>query len=443
MSQLLFGTDGIRTLVGTSPLTIQELPKLGYAIAQWASENNRCTPSILLAHDTRSSCHFIKAALKSGLLLNNCKVFDALALPTPTTCILTRMNKAFNCGIIITASYNPSQYNGIKIIDAHGRKIDNEQQTHISELFNKTKLESVDHTRVGNDFRALNPCEPYIHTLSTYFNELFLQGKTIALDCAHGATSTLAPHIFRMFGAHVVAINASPDGRNINQNCGALFPKSLVEVVKAHKADAGFAFDGDGDRVIAVNRQGHIKDGDDMLALLTHHTLFKNTKSLIGTTFTNEGLNKYLAQHNKKLIRSDVGEQNVVTEMHNRKINLGGEPIGHILMPHYLDSSDGIYTALMVMDSIMQTSNWDMTTFQHYPQVLVNIPVRKRMELNRAPITDILTKSQKDYPSTRFVIRYSGTESLLRILVESEEKNQAEFLATKLANQLRTAFDAV
>jgi phosphoglucosamine mutase len=443
MSQLLFGTDGIRTLVGTSPLTIQELPKLGYAIAQWASENDRCTPSILLAHDTRSSCHFIKAALKSGLLLNNCKVFDALALPTPTTCILTRMNKAFNCGIIITASYNPSQYNGIKIIDAHGRKIDNKQQMRISELFNKTSLESADHTHVGNDFRALNPCEPYIHTLSTYFNELFLQGKTIVLDCAHGATSTLAPHIFRMFGAHVVAINASPDGRNINQNCGALFPKSLVEAVKAHKADAGFAFDGDGDRVIAVNRHGHIKDGDDMLALLTHHTLFKNTKSLIGTTFTNEGLNKYLAQHNKKLIRSDVGEQNVATEMHNRKINLGGEPIGHILMPHYLDSSDGIYTALMIMDSIMQTSNWDMATFQHYPQVLVNIPVRKRMELNQAPITDILTKSQKDYPSTRFVIRYSGTESLLRILVESEEKNQAEFLATKLANQLRTAFDAL
>ncbi len=443
MSHLFFGTDGIRTLIGTSPLTIQELPKLGYAIAQWAIEKNHCAPSILLAHDTRSSCHFMKAALKSGLLLTDCKIFDALALPTPTACMLTRMNKAFNCGIIITASHNPSQYNGLKIVDGHGSKIGDADQRRILELFKTVNVNSIDHTHVGNDFRALNPGEPYIHTLSTYFNEHFLQGKTIVLDCAHGATSTLAPHIFRTFGANIITINATPDGQNINKNCGSLFPKSLIDAVKAHKADAGFAFDGDGDRVIAVNRYGHIKDGDDILALLTHHTSFKNTPAIIGTTFSNEGLNKYLAAQNKKLIRTDVGDQYVIEEMKLRKLNLGGEPVGHIIMPQYLDSSDGMYTALMVLDSIMQTSNWDMSTFEHYPQVLVNIPVNQKMELNKAPITEILAKNQKDYPAARFIVRYSRTEPLLRILVESEEKKNAEVLATKLSNQLRTAIDNI
>jgi len=443
MSHLFFGTDGIRTLIGTSPLTIQELPKLGYAIAQWAFEKNHYAPSILLAHDTRSSCHFIKAALKSGLLLNDCKIFDALALPTPTACMLTRMNKAFNCGIIITASHNPSQYNGLKIVDEHGSKIRNTDQKRILEIFNRINLSSVDHTHVGNDFRALNPGEPYIHTLSTYFNELFLQGKTIVLDCAHGATSTLAPHIFRTFGANVITIHATPDGQNINKECGSLFPKSLIDAVKTHKADAGFAFDGDGDRVIAVNRHGQLKDGDDLLALLTHHPIFEHTSAIIGTTFSNEGLNKYLATQNKKLIRTDVGDQHVVEEMHNRKLNLGGEPAGHIIMSHYLDSSDGIYTALMILDSIIQTSNWDMTTFEHYPQVLVNVPFNQKLELNQAPITEILAKNHKDYPAARFVIRYSGTEPLLRILVESEERQSADLLATKLSNQLRTVIDTI
>jgi len=311
------------------------------------------------------------------------------------------------------------------------------------EIFNRINLSSVDHTHVGNDFRALNPGEPYIHTLSTYFNELFLQGKTIVLDCAHGATSTLAPHIFRTFGANVITIHATPDGQNINKECGSLFPKSLIDAVKTHKADAGFAFDGDGDRVIAVNRHGQLKDGDDLLALLTHHPIFEHTSAIIGTTFSNEGLNKYLATQNKKLIRTDVGDQHVVEEMHNRKLNLGGEPAGHIIMSHYLDSSDGIYTALMILDSIIQTSNWDMTTFEHYPQVLVNVPFNQKLELNQAPITEILAKNHKDYPAARFVIRYSGTEPLLRILVESEERQSADLLATKLSNQLRTVIDTI
>ena len=195
MSQYLFGTDGIRALTGKPPLTIELLPKLGYAIARWAAEKNHENPSILLTNDTRASCHFIKAALKSGLLLYNSKVFDALALPTPTACLLTHMNKSFNCGIIITASHNPAEYNGIKIIDANGSKISPADEKRINDLFNETKLDSIDHTHVGNSYRALHPGEPYIHALASHFEKAFLKSKTIVLDCANGATSSLAPSI--------------------------------------------------------------------------------------------------------------------------------------------------------------------------------------------------------------------------------------------------------
>jgi phosphoglucosamine mutase len=441
MSHLHFGTDGIRTLIGKAPLNIEQLPKLGYAIARWAAEKNHETPSILLAHDTRASSHFIKAALKSGLLLHQSKTFDALALPTPTACFLTRMNKSFNCGIIITASHNPSEYNGIKIVDAQGSKIGTTDEKHIADLFDQTNLSSIDHTRLGHDFRALNPGEPYLHALTNHFEKAFLKGKTIVLDCANGATSSLCPHIFRMFGANVIAINAKPNGTNINSNCGSLFPKELQETVISYHADAGFAFDGDGDRVVAVNNKGQIKDGDDLLALLMENPKYKNAPAIVGTTFSNEGLAVHIASKGKKLIRTDVGDKNVVEELKLHRLPLGGESSGHIIIKDYLDSSDGIFTALTVLEAIQKSENWSMDSFIHYPQVLVNIPVNQRKDLNCTPITEICTKNQHEFPAGRFVIRYSGTEPVLRILVEAPDKNQAESLSTKLANQLRAAIE--
>ena len=441
MSQHLFGTDGIRALVGKAPLTIELLPKLGYAIARWATEKNHETPSILITHDTRSSCHFIKASLKSGLLLHGSKVFDALALPTPTACLLTRMNKSFNCGIIITASHNSAEYNGIKIVDANGDKISSIDEERITKLFNETQLASLDHANLGNDFRALNPGEPYIHAISDHFEGAFLKEKTIVLDCANGSTSSLAPHIFRLFGANVIAINAKPNGTNINANCGSLFPKDLQDTVVSHKADAGFAFDGDGDRVIAVNHKGQVKDGDDQLAILMDNPKFQHAHAIVGTTFSNEGLAAYAASKGKKLLRADVGDKNVMEELKLHKLPLGGEPSGHIIIKDYLDSADGIFTALSLLDTVTKNKNWDMTSFVHYPQVLINIPVAKKTDLTRDPVTNILAKNHEEFRSTRFVVRYSGTEPVLRILVEAPEKNQAELLGAKLANQLRTAIE--
>lgn len=441
MVHLLFGTDGIRTRTGKSPLTIEQLPKLGYAIARWAEEKNNDVPHIFLAHDTRSSCHFIKSALKSGLLLHNSKTFDALALPTPTVCFLTRHNKYFNCGIIITASHNPSEYNGIKILDAQGSKIGLQDEKRICEIFNETKLDSIEHAHLGNDFRALNPGEPYIDALIKYFDKGFLKGKTIALDCAHGAGSYLYPHIFRLFGANVIAIHAKPNGTNINSNCGSLCPKILQETVVSYKADAGFAFDGDGDRVIAVNNKGQIKDGDDILVLLMDNAKIKNAPALVGTTFSNEGLSAYIATKDKKLIRADVGDKNVMEQLKLHNLPLGGETSGHIIIKDYMDSSDGIFTALSILDTINKNGNWAMDTFTHYPQVLINIPVLQKKDLCCSPMTEIFKKNREEFPASRFVVRYSGTEPLLRILVEAPEKNQAELLGTKLSNQLRDALE--
>lgn len=443
MVHFFFGTDGIRTVTGKGPLTIEQLPKLGYAIARWAEEKNNDIPHIFLAHDTRSSCHFIKAALKSGLLIYRSKIFDALALPTPTACFLINHNKYFNCGIIITASHNPNEYNGIKILDAHGSKIGLEDEKRICDIFNKTNLATVDHTQLGNDFRALNPSEPYVDALLKKFEKGFLKGKTLVLDCAHGAGSFLYPHIFRLFGANVIAINANPNGTNINHNCGSLFPKILQEAVIAYKADAGFAFDGDGDRVIAVNHNGQIKDGDDLLALLMDNTQCKHASAIVGTTFSNEGLAAYITAKGKKFIRADVGDKNVAEELNLHKLPLGGETSGHIILKDYLDSSDGAFTALSVLETLRQTGNWSMETFTHYPQVLINIPVTQKKSLTCSPMTEILKKNHAEFPAGRFVVRYSGTEPLLRILVEAPEKHQAELLGTKLANQLRSAIENI
>jgi phosphoglucosamine mutase len=439
----LFGTDGIRTRTGKAPLTIEQLPKLGYAIARWAEEKNNDVPHIFLAHDTRSSCHFIKAALKSGLLLHNSKTFDALALPTPTACFLTRYNKYFNCGIIITASHNPNEYNGIKILDAQGSKIGLNDEKRICEIFHETQLSNIEHAHLGNDFRALNPGEPYIDALLKHFDKGFLKGKTIVLDCAHGAGSYLYPHIFRLFGTNVIAINAKPNGTNINSNCGSLFPKMLQDTVVSYKADAGFAFDGDGDRVIAVNNEGQIKDGDDILVLLMDNAKFKNAPALVGTTFSNEGLAAHIATKGKKLIRADVGDKHVVEELKLHELPLGGETSGHIIIKDYLDSSDGIFTALSILNTISKNGNWAMETFTHYPQVLINIPVNQKTDLSRSPMTEIFKKNREEFPESRFVVRYSGTEPLLRILVEAPEKNQAELLSTKLVNQLRSAIENI
>ncbi len=436
----LFGTDGIRALVGNEPLTAQSLMRLGYAIGTWATKSapteDRHKCYILLAHDTRGSCHFIKAALKTGLLMHNVALCDVLAIPTPAACMLTRMNKLFHCGIIITASHNPYEYNGIKIITATGSKINDADELDIQRLFYAPEQFQADYHNLGFEYRTLDAREPYIHKLKSYMDQDFLAGKKIVLDCANGAVSSWAPHIFSMFGAQVIAIHNTPTGSNINAECGAVFPHVIRQAVLDNHADAGFAFDGDGDRIIAVNHRGDSKDGDDIIAMLMHNPLHAADNAIVGTLCTNQGLAVYAQQQGKKLIRTDVGDRHVAATLHQENLTLGGEASGHIIIRPYLDSSDGIFAALHLLSEIKRTNNWDMISFEHYPQVSVNIPSTIQVPLERNDLKDCITDYTQKHSEGRFVVRYSGTEPLLRVLVEAPIKEHAEMYAHDLAKKL-------
>jgi len=436
MKKNLFGTDGIREIMGHYPLTATALPALGHAIAQWAKNHCKAHPSILLAHDTRSSCYFIKAALKSGLLLHSVKVYDVLALPTPAACLLTRNNKSFDCGVIITASHNPYQYNGIKLVNANGSKISLEDEKEISELFEQALNTAPTYESLGTDYRIFHAGAQYLDVLSGYFKEQFLEGKTIALDCAHGATSSLAPHIFRMFGAHVITINDKPTGVNINKESGALYPEKLQQIVLENNADAGFAFDGDGDRVVAINRHGEIKDGDDILAILSLHPMHAKSKAIVGTLFSNQGLEYFANQHKKEFIRVNIGDKYVAQELAAKQLSIGAEPSGHIIIREYLESSDGIFTALQLFETIMHHNNWDMESFKHYPHVQINVPIKTKKDLNTSPFAELISESKNNLQNGRLIIRYSGTENVIRIMLEAEDLQQADKIGSHLAQEL-------
>lgn len=436
MKKNLFGTDGIRTTVGDHPLTLQLLPQLGHAIAQWALQKYNKKPSILLGHDTRESCALIKAGLKTGLLQNNVDVTDAYVVPTPVLCQLVQKQDRFDCGIIISASHNPYHDNGLKIIDASNGKLSEQDEHTITELF-YTHTATPTYQKLGTDTLLQNVNELYYQEIQTHFDAHFLAGVTVVLDYAHGATYQLAPQIFKQCGAQVISINNTPDGKNINDNCGALHLDQLQKKVIEHKADIGFAFDGDGDRVMAVSKDGVIKNGDDILALLLQHNTYQQQTGIVGTIMSNQGLHVHLTKNNKTLVRTPVGDKYVAQQLLKDNLLLGGEQSGHIIIRDYLTTGDGIFTALKTVESVMQNNNWDLHTFERYPQVLINVPVKEKKDLTQKPFATLITNREQQLKSGRLVVRYSGTEKLLRIMVEDDDAHHAHAIGTQLSQELQ------
>ena len=273
--------------------------------------------------------------------------------------------------------------------------------------------------------------------LNKLFRPHFLKGKKIILDCAHAALYKLAPFIFKQFGADVVTINNRPNGYNINKKCGSLYPSRLQQAVIKHNADIGFAFDGDGDRVILVNRKATIKNGDDILAILSTHPLYINEKTIVGTVMSNQGLEQFLKKNKKDLVRTSVGDRCVSDYLTNCGGLLGGEQSGHIIMRDYMQMGDGIVTALRILEAIEKTKNWDLKTFDIYPQVLINIPVRIKKNLEEPIIAQLIADYKSQLDSGRLIIRYSGTEKLLRIMVEDRTQEQANKISAHLAHALQ------
>lgn len=436
----LFGTDGIRNRVGTHPFTHTDLPRLGAAIGQWALKTINHAPRMLLAHDTRISCSWVASALESGLLKYPITLLNAYTLPTPAVCLLTHIHDDIDIGIIISASHNPHHDNGIKIISKNG-KLSAEDELMITDLF---YADAKDHTYDSFGTRELyhDATQQYIKHVVSHFPTNFLHGKTIVLDCAHGATSYSAQHLFEILGATTILINNAPNGTNINDACGALHPQRVAQAVLEHHADAGFAFDGDGDRVVAVSKDGAIKDGDTILALLLDHPRYKNTPAIVGTSMSNHGFARFLEQQGKTLLRTNVGDKYVAQALEEHNLLLGGEQSGHIILRDYLNTGDGMFTALRLLETLCLTNNWTMDTFKPYPQILINVPVQEKKDLTQPPFSTIIQDHEKQLHGGRCVVRYSGTENLLRVMIEDDTLEHATSLGNTLSNQLSQALNS-
>jgi phosphoglucosamine mutase len=435
MSFSLFGTDGIRATVGESPFTTTQLLTLAHAIARWACNTYGSSPRILIAHDTRISCHFVKATLKAGLFLHPITLIDAEVLPTPALCKIMQQDSSFDCGIMISASHNPYHDNGIKIITKHGIKLDAVDADIITRFFHTPTTQTYHSfgTQIQED--ALQ--KRYQDLMLSYFPSNFLHNKKIILDCAHGATYAIASTLFQACGAQTIIINNTPNGTNINNHCGSVYPQQLQQAVKEHNADLGFAFDGDGDRVIAVNIKGEVCTGDDMLAFLLDHPAYKQQINVVGTVMTNYAFEQFLQTYNTRLLRVAVGDKAVSEKLIQENGLIGGEPSGHIILRDYLDTGDGIFTALRVAHTAMLTNNWTIKKYQEYPQILLNVRVAHRHNLKEDPYASIINKYQKQLQNGRLIVRYSGTEPVLRIMVESAQKAIAETLAHELSHVLQ------
>lgn len=426
---LPFGTHGIRGAAHEAPFTQTHLQALGKALEELLQEQ-KLPPSILFGMDTRASGPHIKRQLSSGFS-EAVTCFDANILPTPALIVLLTHDASIGCGIMITASHNKASDNGIKIFLQNGRELSKEHEQRIQTLFDEHFSQSK---AVAHSLATINPYPSpyaiYLEHILPHFKPNFLSGLTIGLDCAHGSASVYAPTVFEHFGAMVTTINASPDGKNINEKCGSADPESLQNEVLKRNLQVGFAFDGDADRVVAVDKNGTLKDGDDLLVLLLADDPEPHS---VSTKLSNSALKKTLQNLNCNLILSDVGEHAVIEQMNAWHTNLGAEPSGHIIIRKHLMSSDGIFAALSVMDAALGQKNLALETFRHYPHALYNLPVAEKIPLTHPDLARILAETKTLHPDIVTLVRYSGTENLLRIYTEAEHQNEANALAAHLA----------
>ena len=431
----LFGTDGIRNRVGSHPFTQEALPHLGRALACWAEETFGSEVRILLARDTRYSGPWITAGLMQGLLSYPVTIYDAGVFPTPGVFHLMQEDTHCHLGIIITASHNPSSDNGIKLVSSLSGKLTRADEDRICKLMMQPNIQK-DFSKLGKLIPFQDAKTLYRKKITNQFSSLSLTDKTIVLDCAHGATTISAPQIFKDLGATVISINSDPDGYNINHNSGSTKPEGLAKAVIAHNAFMGFAFDGDGDRVIAVNSSGQIKDGDDLLALLLTNKEYSLEKGIVSTVMANQGLESYLTKIGKKLIRSNVGDKFVLQAMEKEELLLGGEPSGHIILKNLLGTGDGILVALKVLETVLATSNHSLESFTKFPQVVINVPIKRKKDLAQHPLADYIAACKEKLSAGRLLVRYSGTEPLLRIMAEGQDINLTSDAAQVLADTL-------
>lgn len=446
--QSLFGTDGIRGKVTSGFFSTASLIHAGAAIGRWACARHGHRPTLIIGYDTRYSAQHIKQALIEGLTQVPVDILDAHIIPTPAAAHLLQCMPHVAAAIIISASHNDAQDNGIKLFDQKIGKLTSQDELDITRYYH----EESDASRTEKA-PSLHGCVlPLSHASATYVQHLYTEiiksctplvptpNYHVVLDVAYGAMAHIATQVFEKCGAKVTTLHSTPDGYNINQQAGSTDPRALQAAVIREKADLGFAFDGDGDRVVAVNKHGQLKNGDDLLYLLLTHPDYAHTPSVVGTIMTNGGLEHALAQQNKTLLRTPVGDRFIMDALNREKLLLGGEPVGHIILRNHLYTGDGLLVALKILETIAITSNWDMTTFTHYAQASYKLPIEKRPNLTNEPFAQIIQNAQELITPGRVLVRYSGTEPVLRITTEAEDVSRAHKECGTLVDILQNAF---
>ncbi|HVR61536.1 MAG TPA: phosphoglucosamine mutase [Polyangia bacterium] len=451
----LFGTDGIRGVANKDPMTAEVALRLGQAVAQHFRHPDR-PARIVIGKDTRLSGYMLESALQAGIVSAGADVMLVGPLPTPGIAFITWSMRA-DAGVVISASHNPFQDNGIKIFAADGFKLPDEVEVELEGRMEKivaggddrprTPSESIGKARKIEDARGR-----YVQFLKdTFPKERTLDGIKVVVDCANGAAYHVAPQVFEELGAEVIALGVEPNGRNINDQCGALHPEGMVAEVRRTGAQLGVALDGDADRVMLADEKGNVLDGDQVMAILGTRMLERSTlpeRTVVATIMSNLGLERALAAKGGKLLRTAVGDRYVVEEMRAKGLLLGGEQSGHIIFLDHATTGDGVVAGLRVL-AVMVQEGRSLSELGHamtrYPQVLLNFPVARKRPLDEMPaVTKVIARVEKDLGADgRVVVRYSGTESKARIMIEGTDevriRAHAEDIAVVLKRELADA----
>ena len=448
----LFGTDGVRGTANVYPMTTEIAMQLGRAVAHICKKGKR-RHRVLIGKDTRLSGYMIETALASGICSMGVDVLLVGPLSTPGIALLTHTMRA-DAGIVISASHNPFQDNGIKIFASDGFKLPDEQEERIEQLMFGG---DIDHLRptahsVGKAFRIDDAVGRYIVSLKHVFDaDLTMQGIKIVVDCANGAAYRVAPAVFEELGARVFPMGVKPDGRNINRRCGSLQPQRMCQAVKKHGANLGIALDGDADRVVIATEKGELLDGDHMLAICARHMLARKQlrkKTVVATGMSNLGLEKALTGMGIKLVRTPVGDRYVVEKMRKAGYNLGGEQSGHLIFLDHATTGDGVVAALMMISVMLREGRplSDLAgVMQPVPQVMLNREVSEKKPLKELELVGkAIEKVEKKMGERgRVLVRYSGTENKVRVMIEGPDaraiKRDAQAIADAFGKEIGRA----
>lgn len=446
----LFGTDGIRGVAGEPPLDARTIYAVGIALAHQL-KSTAPQPSVILGMDTRESGNWIAAILSAGLAEAGVTVQGAGVITTPAIAYLARAH-GFTAGIVVSASHNPWEDNGIKIFGGDGYKLPDATELRIEEeIFRHLEsaatpnLEKLSPPAVNEQFRA-----NYEAFLMSAVPKLNLDGLKLVVDCANGAASAIAPELFARLGGDVHFTHVDPNGRNINANCGALHPEVVAAETKAHHADIGVTFDGDADRALFADARGNVVNGDAVLLLAARDLRTRNLlrgDTVVATTMSNMGLEAALRRDGIRMLRAPVGDKYVLEMMQAHSAAIGGEQSGHILFPHLATTGDGLLTALVVLDLVRRAGkplHALIADLKVFPQVIVNVRVKEKKPLETIPAVAARIRNAEEelQANGRVVIRYSGTEALARVMIEAESEEAMRRHADAIADAIREAIGA-